>query len=458
MKKISFLLTIACFVVTGCKKEIHTEQAGEELATTAAKKPNNPGFAENDMVMFWNEKTATVLGVGMPQPFRTRYWAIIQIAVHDALNNIKPKYERFVLHDREQHADPDAAVASAAYWAIKGLNRQGNFPIDAWLTESLNTIPEGASKDSGIVLGKKAADAIIANRSNDGFTQVIIVSALPANGTNPGEYRSTLTAINWVPTGNLSPVRNAPNWGIVMKPYIIESNAQFRPEAPYAVNSAQYTSDYNEVKTKGARTGGLRTPDEEKIALFWSDNRPSNLWNDMARKAIGNKKMDAWKTARLLALLHVCLAESINSALNANYHFYFWRPETAIRLGGNDDNTLTDGDANWLPFLTETPTSVTPPVPGYPNGAAAYGGTAAEILKLFFGTDETSVDLVSINSNPAVPASMQSMHYTSFSQAATESTLRNVYTGWDFRASSMVGEEMGRQIAAFVFTHAFREE
>ncbi|MEJ7675210.1 MAG: hypothetical protein WKF59_21520 [Chitinophagaceae bacterium] len=85
------------------------------------------------------------------------------------------------------------------------------------------------------------------------------------------------------------------------------------------------------------------------------------------------------------------MAESLNSTLNAAYHFYYWRPETAVRLAATDGNTNTEGDAGWLPYLSEIPTSVSPPIPGYTNSFAAYGGTTAEILRLFFGTDETSV-------------------------------------------------------------------
>jgi len=343
--------------------------------------------------MYWNDKVATVLSVGMPQPFRTRYFAIIQIAVHDALNNIKPKYKSYSLDERTQNSDPNAAVASAAYWAIKGLNLQGSFPVDEWYTESLATVPDGESEELGKTLGKHAAESIIANRANDGFTQIIPASVNPPNGVTPGAYRSTLTAVNSVPTQNLFPFRILPNWGTVMKPYVIQSNQQFRPAGPYAVNSNEYTQDFNEVKTKAARVGGSRSADEEKKAQFWSENTPSIIWNNFVRKAIEAKKMDAWKTARLFALMHVSMAESISSTLNAAYHFYFWRPETAVRLAATDGNNSTEGDADWLPFLSETPTSVSPPIPSYSNAFAAYGGTTAEILRLFFGSDETSIDI-----------------------------------------------------------------
>jgi hypothetical protein len=464
MKLYSPLLTAAIpfliIFLSACQKETKELSFTESEAKAGrAKATPERGFAENDMVLYWNEKTATVLGAAMPQPFRARYFAMIQIAVHDALNNIKPKYERYALKDRTQHADPDAAVASAAYWAIKGLGRQGTFAVDVWYNESLSTIPDGVSKELGIALGKQSADAIIANRKEDGLTQVILSSPLPANGTEPGQYRSTLgyAVVNGVTILRQIPNRMVANWGTVVKPFVLESNQQFRPAGPYALNTAEYTADFNEVKAKGARVNATRTAVEDKMAYYWSESRPSILWNEFARKALEHKKLDAWKTARFFALMHVSIAESVNTALASGYHFYSWRPESAIRLAATDGNNATVEDANWLPFITEIPNAqITPPVPGYPNGFAAFGSTTAETLRLFFGSDETSIDLTT--TNPFIPAPRPAFHFSSYSQAARENALAIIYTGWDFRKSVLDGEEMGKRIASYVFTHHFRPE
>src|SRR6187455_1509422 len=157
---IANIFALLIFLIS-CQKDINREPLTEEQTSAANKKPDDPGFTENNMVMFWNEKTATVLGAAMIQPNRTRYFAMIQIAVHDALNSIKPKFERYaLLNEREKDANPDAAVASAAYWAIKGLGLGAGLPVDAWYDQSLATIPDGDSKELGKALGKKAADAI----------------------------------------------------------------------------------------------------------------------------------------------------------------------------------------------------------------------------------------------------------------------------------------------------------
>ncbi|HKO75815.1 MAG TPA: hypothetical protein VJU52_01280, partial [Flavobacterium sp.] len=121
---------------------------------------------------------------------------------------------------------------------------------------------------------------------------------------------------------------------------------------------------------------------------------------------------------------------------------------------GNPD---TQADADWLPVYSESPTSPTPPIPGYPNSFASFGGTTAEILKLFLGTDETSIDITTTSINPAAIDPKPSFHYSTFSQAARDNSLSMVYNGWDFRKSVMDGEEMGRQIANYVFNHHFQE-
>src|SRR5215203_1897586 len=459
LKLLTINTIVLCVIFSSCQKKTN-DIMSEEMKASSAKgnRPLDPGFAENDMVMYWNDKAATVLGAPMNQPTRTRYFAIIEIAVHDALNNIKPKYQHYALDERTQFASPDAAVASAAYWAIKGLNRQGTFPVDTWYNESLATIPDGESKELGKTLGKHAAEAIIANRANDGFSKTIVTSTTPPNGVNPGEYRSTLMAVNWVPTTTQFAFRTYYNWGTVVKPYVAESNSQFRPQGPFAVTSNEYANDFNEVKSKGARVGGTRTEEENKVGKFWTDTRSSFFLNLFVRKSIENTKLDAWKTARLFALMHVSVAETINSLFDAAYYYYYWRPETAIRLASADGNNNTQADPDWLPAASEGGPTVSPPLPGYPSSFASFGGATSETLRLFFGTDETSIDITTTSINPVVTDPRPSYHFSSFSEIASSKSNAMIYNGWDFRKSAVDGEKMGRQVAAYVFSHHFKEE
>src|SRR6476660_8995059 len=98
-----------CFVlflsIISCTKE-ELPMSNEETNTSNLTKKivKQHGFADNSMVIYWNEKTELVLSASIQQPTRTRLFAIIEIAVHDALNNIKPKYERYALNEKEKFA------------------------------------------------------------------------------------------------------------------------------------------------------------------------------------------------------------------------------------------------------------------------------------------------------------------------------------------------------------------
>lgn len=410
--------------------------------------PDKETFISNDMVLFWNAKMAEILGVPMRQPDRTRYFAMVQIAVHDALNNIRPKYETYALSEQSDSANADAAVASAVYWTIRGLDLQGAFPLNTWYDSCLALIPDGINKDLGETLGQHVADAILARRANDGFSQVIPASPNPPDGTAPGAYRQT----------NLIGLRMVPNWGTVVQPFVVSGNSQFRPSGPNGLSSAAYAADYNEIKEKGGRNGSTRTAGEEKLARFWAEARPSVIWNELAVKSISGKDLDAWDTARLLALMHTAMADGLNTSLESKYHFYSWRPETAIHEGENDGNAATVADTSWIPFLVESQTPVpmttfvSPPVPEYPAAYSMYGGAVTEILASVLGTDVISIDLTSQSLAGTV------IHYTSLQQVARDNSLAKIYAGWYFRKASLDGEEMGRKIAGYVVKHGFREQ
>jgi len=216
-----------------------------------------------------------------------------------------------------------------------------------------------------------------------------------------------------------------------MTPFVTQSNSQFRPEAPYPLNSTFYIDDYNEVKSRGSRVGYTRTADEDEMGRFWAADRPSIMWNRFARNLISSKKIDAWKTARLFALVHTAMAD------------------------GNDQ---TAGDESWLPGVIDIPNPAdpdmnvyTPPIPEYPSGPAAFGGAAAAVFALFFGNDYISVD----QTNLTLPGITR--HYFSIAQASRENALARIFAGHYFRNACIKGEKQGQDIGQYVFNHSFRE-
>lgn len=450
-----------------CQK---TEQPGAVIGET---RPPHAGFNKNNMVLNWNENIAKVIArsAGNP-PTHSRHYTMAQLAVHDALNSIVPKYQTYALENaRDKYADPDAAVVAAAYWTFKridaflktfssgtvglALQTLGN-NWDGWYSASLSQIPDGDGKTRGIALGIKAADAIMAKRAGDGYATARIVY-VNGSGNIPaaGIYRPTIAQAPLpfpsTHTGGL------PYWALNMKGFAVTSADQFRSSAPPALTSAEYAQDYNEVKSLGARVGSPRSPEQSLIANFWQET-PTNLWNRFAREAILNKNMDAWRTARLLALVNVSIFDGLLTCFDGLHHFYRWRPESAIRSMQDDGNAGTQGQSDWLPFVTDIkvgppPQIPTPPIPEYPASNATLGSAAAGVMSMFFGSDETTVTLVTQDVTTAGAA----RNFSSFTQASSEYGVSRIYAGFNFRFSVTAGDELGKKVAKETFEKLLRE-
>ncbi len=448
------LITLFFF---NCKKE-NTVTDNNELETSARFNNNGVGMGNvsPDMVLRWNDAaTYVVLRTGQLQPtprippFReSHYYAMVNIAVHDALNNIIPKYKTYAFSGRDKDADPDAAVAKAAHDVISNFFGRLNPPanvtpqvvqdsIHTLLAQCLQLIPDGDAKTKGIALGAAVAQAIILNRTGDGSANAIFAIS---QGVLPGEYRST-------PPFNVSGFYDSPGWGN-LKTFGIQNSTQFAVPPPYPLNSAEYTADYNEVKSMGCLTctgPGGRTLDQENIAKFWVESSAYG-WNKAAKAIIAQRNLDAWKTARLLALLQMSVADAYIACLKAKMIHFFWRPYTAIQLGDNDGNPNTMGDPNWQVLWFPIP-----PITDHPSAHAAAGGAAAELMEQFFEDDNLtfSYESISLPGNPR--------NFTSLSQAARENSLSRIYVGYHFRKACLDGEALGKSVGNWIATHSLQE-
>lgn len=467
-RKIALVSWIFLFVIaTGCKKEVTNSRNSDEATDNMLQNKGNAfGNTSPEMVLRWNEAATYVVqqtqqlipNPPIPPFIESRFYAMVNVAMHDALNNIVPKYKTLALQNaRDKDADPNIAVAQAAYDVITYFFGQLNPPanvtpqpvqdyIHSLLLQSLNSIADGESKTKGIALGHAAAQSIIQNRSNDGIANVMFPVT---EGTQPGQYRFYFPFT--VPPFPLPPpftgFYDAPGWGDVAT-FGLNSSTQFSVPAPDNVNSAAYTNDYNEVKRLGCATcTGVngRTQDQEDIAKFWVENSPFG-WNKIARAIIAQKNIDAWKVARLLALLQISEADAYIACLKAKMIHFFWRPVTAIQLGDNDGNPNTVGDANWQVLVFPTP-----PVADHPSAHAAAGGAGAEIIKQFFGKDDFSFSFES----STLPN--QTRNYSSLSQAATENSLSRIYVGYHFRKACLDGEVLGRSISNWIASNLLQE-
>jgi hypothetical protein len=206
------------------------------------------------------------------------------------------------------------------------------------------------------------------------------------------------------------------------------------------LTSPEYAEDYKEEKSIGDVGSATRTAEQSEIARFWYEASPFG-WNRIARNVLAKQNLDLWESARLFALLNFAMADGFIAGFEAKYFYNFWRPVTAIRAGGTDDNPDTIADPVWLPFL------VTPNIPDYPSTHSVLGA-AAEVLAQFFGTDAISFTTTSGAPFPGITRS-----FTSFSQAAQENANSRVYAGIHFRSACRDGLIQGAQVGRYAFEH-----
>lgn len=441
---------LVCIVMVACESN-----ELDQVSEFGELKKANLGMIksyDNAMVLKWNEALSLAVDNKIPSPAESRVYAMVTLAVHDALNNVVPIYETYAMDNswnngkevskKTIYSVADPAVAQAAHDVLVVLFPAWKVQADDLLTSSLMEIEDSELKATGIQIGKDAAVAILAKRQYDVLPKF---ESYP-QGTLPGEYKSTMPFK--FPNFPVWPVNAVygPFWGET-EPFGILSGDQFRPEPPYEINTTEYTADYNEVKIMGSNTSSVRTQEQADMCVFLTDNMPS-MMNRVARTMAVQEDLDGWETARLFALTHITVADALICAFDANYYYKFWRPVTAIQEGDIDGNDDTAGDAIWSPLQSAR---ATPAIPSYPSGYAVAGSGGAEVFKMFFRKDDKSFTVGSYS----LPNTERS--YASFSQFGTEMGESRIYGGHNFRNDYVAGEEMGKKIAKFVYENNLKE-
>lgn len=438
-----------------------TAVTGMGLSGVPAQGRPSTSATSTNVVIDWNENAgqasvaACFLGGYGPQ--EARMYAMMHIAVHDALNAITPRSEPYAAHlSAPSGASTAAATAAAsrdvlvttlrsfAFFLPEGCIAAGVQSVEDDYAAALAGIPDGSAKSNGVTLGREAAAAVLALRASDGYDTMLTDPAF-VEGTEPGEYRYTPG----------TPFAFAPHLGEDLRPFALESGSQFLPGPPYSVTSTEYAADVNEVQRlggDGVTTPSARTADQTEIALFFVESSPL-MWNRIAREVAETRHLDAWESTRLFGLLDMALTDGYIGSFKAKYLYRFWRPITAIRLADIDGNEATIADLTW------TPLRETPPIPDYDSGHAVEGGAAAEVMRRFFHTDKMSFSTCSYTmpaGETCADPTPTIRRFTSFSEAETENALSRIYVGYHFRDGVVTGVRHGQQIADYTVDTVLR--
>lgn len=419
--------------------------------------PHAEAMAALDAVMAGNAQTIVaalfLVPPGAPlAPFiEARLYAISNVAIHDALNAIVPRFERYAdTGPVDADAGLAAAVLTAAHDAIVGAAPGAQISTDAWYATAISALSGTAGYAEGIAIGQRTAAAILAARAADGTAGGGVAPYTP--GSSPGDYQFTFPfntpGFDFFGTGGFA---DGSIWGATVTPFVVASTSQFRAARPYgaasnaaAVLTPRYTADFNEVKALGCAVCPARTASQTEIALFWEENSPTG-WNRIARVVADRPKFDAWDAARLFALLQMGEFDAYATNLESKYYYNFWRPVSAIALAGGDGNPNTTAAAGW-----EVLAFPTPPVPDYPSAHAAAGGSGAAIIDAVVPGNGKKFTTTS-GSLPGVSRSFKNAD-----DAAKENALSRIYIGYHFRLATEVGLDQGGKVGQYVATNSLR--
>lgn len=395
------------------------------LATTlmvAGSWAASAGAARADVVTVWNQQVVTSAG---PQIQRT--FAMVHIAMFDAVNAIEGGYRPYLSLPRPARGSSSvAAAAAAAHGVLVRLFPVQQASLDALLAVSLADVPDGPDEDAGVAYGAMVAQAIYDARLAD---NILAPGPLFVDGTEPGQYRLTTP-------GPPQPVNTgARTW----QPFAMRKTSQFRPDGPPPLDSKRYARDLNETEAMGGLTSAYRTAEQDEVAR-WHTEMAQFQFNRIARAEVEHDGRGLLEHARLFALLNLALADAVTAVFDAKYEYRFWRPSTAIRNADVDGNPDTNVDPGWSPFLT------TPPHPEYPAAHGAVQGAGARVMTWYFGRHyafETT--------SPTVPGVTRA--YASFRQFAREGAEARILGGMHFRNSLEVGSKQGRKVGQWVLDH-----
>jgi hypothetical protein len=399
--------------------------------------PRQSAVAHNDsedsaVVIEWNHLLQDTIGT-TPPFLTTRTFAMMHIAMFDAVNSIVPSYTRYRVRVRASHgASTDAAAAQAAHDILVALLPASLAAYDAALAQRLATIDPGLARQ-GIRVGKEVARRILAWRQNDGWE------------TPPPPYVLPPLPGLWQPTPPAFAAAGFTQFPAV-EPFALLTSTQYLPARPPTLTSEEYAAAFNEVKEIGSATSATRTAEQTQLANLFAGvgyaTTAFSIWNNIARDVSRERHYSLIETARLFAQLNVSMNDGVQTSHTSKFIYGLWRPVTAIRRADEDLNALTAADPTWASLTT------TPPYPSHSGNMACVGASAARALALNFGTNDIPVTARWVG---AMGNADVSLHYPSFWHVAEAEALSRVYGGIHFTFESIASQESCPKVADYVF-------
>jgi hypothetical protein len=392
-----------------------------------------------NVVTDWNTiaSTTIVTNGGKAPPTSAVWFAYSSLAVYDAVNSITGHYQPFYYRfAAPASASIGAAAVAAAHRVLVNYFPAQQTALDSQFTTSLAGVADGGDKTAGVAVGEAAAMAVINARRSDGLEANI--SYMPGSGSGA-----------WIPTPPAYAAPLAP-WLGQMRPFTMKSAADFLPDGPTALNSEDWKRDYNLTRVYGGTNSTIRSTAETEIGVFYTEHTGQQYARMFNNLATGNN-LGIEDSARMLAVLWTGYADAAIGCFNAKYKFGFWRPVTAIPVGGGSSPIFS---SDLTPDPTWTPSGG--PTPAHPEYPAAHGcvtGSVSTLIADFFGTTRVTIAVDS----KAFTDGLHQHTFTDTRDLMDEVFWARIYAGFHFFHSLEAGRQLGQSVAGQVVRNHFRQ-
>ena len=325
-------------------------------------------------------------------------------------------------------------------------------------------------------IGFLAADAVIQYRKSDGANQ--FGDAKGSGGVPYADYtgyRPVNTAdriINpdrWQPITftkkdgtKFTPGFLTPHWHKV-KPLILESAAQFRPEPPPTTktNDALLREQTESVLSMNAN---LTKSEKAEVEFMRDGPRSTGQSGHWLRFAQDLSRRDHYaldQDVKLFFTIANVAFDAFISCWETKRFYDSSRPYTLVRhykkgqkvtgWAGPEGGTKEMPGEEWHPYSPDD--FITPPFPGYTSGHATVSGACAKTLELFSGSDRFG--FIERRAHCALtenqPGEMMTLDLPTFSQTAEMAARSRALGGYHIPIDNDVGLRVGREIATYSF-------
>ena len=390
-----------------------------------------------------HQLSAVIISDIFSPPVCSRIYAYTQIAAYEALRPAYPQQPTYSHQLKGLGQVPQPEAGKEHYFPLSGavafftvgkklvFNADTLASMEQHFLRTLDTMPmSAAARTNSMEYGQRVGQYILEWAAQDGYLQR---NSFPA-------YIVTRNIARWQPTPPDYTDAVETNWR-TLRPFSLDSAAQFRAVAPHPFDSISGSRFYQEA-LEVYQAARVLTPEQKAIAQFWDCNpntsvtqghvtyfqqklSPPGHWIHLAAALSTREQMEAIKTADLLAKLAIAMADGFISCWEAKYHYNLTRPETFI-------NRYMDKD--WTPLIQ------TPPFPEYPSGHSVCSGAASAVMEHFFGVNYAYTDYTE------EPFGMPARSFNSIGQAAEEASISRFYGGIHFKSALTKGMEQGKMV------------